>query len=150
MLSSNVGVIHVFSREKFHPDGLVVPFETSGMVQVDRPLVLVPLVPQRSEGNLLLVPLVPLRSENPFSLSHLSHVLQLVPTCPNLSHLVVPLVLSQLSFLRFFWVSHYHSIFRKTLLNEKLASKYYDETKLKEEKINKNRSKKNAHRRQSV
>jgi len=25
----------------------------------------------------------------------------------------------------FFWVSHYHSIFRKTFLNEKFASKYY-------------------------
>jgi len=82
------------------PKCLVVPFGTSGMVQVDRPLVLVPLVPRRSEYPLLLVPLVPLRSEDPLLL------VTLVPrtsTCPNLSHLVVPLVLSQLSFLRFFF-----------------------------------------------
>ena len=66
--------------------GLVVPFGTSGMVQVDRPLLLVPLVPRRSEDPLLLVPLVP-------------HT----PTCPNLSHLVVPLILAQLSFLSYFF-----------------------------------------------
>ena len=40
---------------------LVVPFGTSGIVQVDRPLVLVSFVPRRSEDPLLLVPLVPLR-----------------------------------------------------------------------------------------
>jgi len=68
------------------------------MVQVDRPFVLVPLVPRRSEDHLLLVPLVPLRSENPLLLVPL---VPRIPTCPNLSHLVVPLVLSQLSFLRF-------------------------------------------------
>ena len=44
---------------------LVVPFGTSGMVKVDRPLVLVPLVPRKSQDPLLLVPLVPLRSEEP-------------------------------------------------------------------------------------
>ena len=80
--------------------GLVVPFGTSGMVQVDRPLVLVPLVPRRSEDPLLLVPLVPLRSEDPLLLVPL---VPRTPTCPNLYHLVVPLVLSQLSFLRFFF-----------------------------------------------
>ena len=79
--------------------GLVVPFGTSGMVQVDGPLVLVPLVPRRSEDPLLLVPLVPLRSEDPLLLVAL---VQRTPTCPNLSHLVVPLVFSQLPFLRFF------------------------------------------------
>ena len=49
------------------------------------------------------------------------------PTWPNVSHLVVPLVLCQLSFLRFFqvWISQCHSIFRKTLLDEKFSSKYY-------------------------
>ena len=56
----------------------------------------------RSEDPLLLVPLVP-------------HT----PTCPNLSYLVVPLVLSKLSF------SHCHSIFRNTLLTENFSSKYY-------------------------
>ena len=80
-------------------NGLVVPFGTSGMVQVDRPLVLVPLVPRKSEDPLLLVPLVPLLSEDPLLLIPL---VPHTPTCPNLSHLVVPLVLSQLSFLRFF------------------------------------------------
>ena len=53
-------------RTTFHY--LVVPFGTGGMVQVDRPLVLVPLVPRISKDPLLLVPLVPR--------------LQLVPTCP--------------------------------------------------------------------
>jgi len=77
----------------------VRPFGTSGMVQVDRPLVLVPLVPRRSEDPLLLVPLVPLRSEEPLLLVPL---VPRTPTCPNLSHLVVPLVLYQISFLRFF------------------------------------------------
>ena len=54
------------------------------------------------------------------------------PTCPtfsNLSQLVpfgcitcpFPTLFSEL----FFWVSQCHSIFRKTLLNEKFASKYY-------------------------
>ena len=48
------------------------------------------------------------------------------PTCPNLSHLVVPLVLSQLYFLGYFFgVSHCHSISRKTHPNEKSVSKYY-------------------------
>jgi len=70
------------------------------MVQVDRPLVLVSLVPRRSEAPPLLVPLVPLRSEDPLLLVPL---VPHNPTCPNLSHLVVPLVLSQLSFLRFFF-----------------------------------------------
>jgi len=64
----------------FH--GLVVLFGTSGMVQVDRPLVLVPLVPRRSEDPLLLVPLVPLRSEDPFLLVPFVSRLQLVPSCP--------------------------------------------------------------------
>ena len=49
------------------------------------PLVLVPLVPRSSGDPLLPVPLVPL-----------------MPTCTNLCHLVEPLVLYQLSFLRFF------------------------------------------------
>jgi len=46
------------------------------------------------------------------------------PTCPNLSHLVVPLVLYQLSFLRFFlgFSASFH--FSKTFLNEKFSSKY--------------------------
>jgi len=88
---------HLFLVQKFH--GLVVPFGTSGMVQVGRPLVLVPLVSRRSEDTLLLVPLVPRRSEDPLLLVPL---VPRTPTCPNLSHLVVPLVLSQLSFLRFF------------------------------------------------
>jgi len=91
------------------------------MVQMDRPLVLVPLVPRRSEETLLLVPLVPLRSEDPLVLVPL---VPRTPTCPNLSHLVVPLVLSQLSFLSYFGFL-IHSIFRKTLLNEKFVSKYY-------------------------
>ena len=43
---------------------------------LDRPLVLVPLVPRRSEDPLLLVPLVPLRSEDPFLL------VSLVPRTP--------------------------------------------------------------------
>ena len=65
-----------------------------------RPLVLVALVPQGSEDHLLFVPLVTLRYEDPLLL------VPLVPrtsTCPNLSHLVVPLVLSQLSFLSYFF-----------------------------------------------
>ena len=62
------------------------------------------IVPRRSEDPLVLVPLVPLRSEDPLHLVPLVPRLQLVPTCPNLSHLVVPLVLCQLSFLRFFFV----------------------------------------------
>ena len=45
--------------------GFVVPFGTSGIVKLDRPLVLVPLVPRKSQDPLLLVPLVPLRSEDP-------------------------------------------------------------------------------------
>ena len=70
----------------FH--GLVVPFGTSGMVQVDRHFVLVPLVPRRSEDPLLLIPLVPLRSEDPFLLVPLVPRLQPVPTCPIwLNHL---------------------------------------------------------------
>ena len=87
-------------EEKFH--GLAVPFGTSGMVQVDRPLVLVPLDPRRSEYPLLLVPLVPLRSEDHLLLVPL---VPRTPTCPNLSHLVVPLVLSQpwLSLLSYFF-----------------------------------------------
>ena len=110
----------VFKSRLFH--GLVVPFGTSWMVQVDRPLVLVPLVPRRSEDPLLLVPTVPLRSEDPYLLVHLSHdfnLSQLVPfgctTCP------LPTLFSQI----FFWVSQCHSIFRKTDLNEKFFSKYY-------------------------
>jgi len=70
------------------------------MVQVDRPLVLVPLVPRRSEDPLLLVPLVPLRSED---LLLLVALVPRTPTCPNLSHLPVPLVFSQFSFLNFFF-----------------------------------------------
>jgi len=52
------------------------------MVQMDRPLVLIPLVQRRSEDPLLLVPLVPLRSEDPLLLVPLVPRLQLVPTCP--------------------------------------------------------------------
>ena len=86
------------------------------MVQVDRPLVLAPLVPRRSEDPLLLVPLVPLRSEDPLLLVPLVlNLSQLVPfgctTCP------FPTLFSEL----FLWVSHCHSIFRKTLLNEKFG-----------------------------
>jgi len=88
----------MFCSAPFH--GLVVPFGTSGMVQVDRPLVLVPLVPRRSEDPLLLVPLVSRRSEDPLLLVPL---VPRSPTCPNLSHLVVSLVLSQLSFLSYFF-----------------------------------------------
>ena len=61
---------------------LLVPFGTSGMVQVDRPLVIVTIVPRRSEDPLLLVPLVPLRSEDPNLLVPLVPRLQLVPNCP--------------------------------------------------------------------
>jgi len=54
------------------------------------------------------------------------------PTCPtysNLSQLVpfgcttcpFPSLVSQI----FFWISHCHCIFRKTLMNEKFSSKYY-------------------------
>ena len=50
----------------------------SGVVCV----VLVPLVPRRSEDPLLLVPLVPLKSEDPLLLVPLVPRLQLVPTCP--------------------------------------------------------------------
>jgi len=92
------------------------------MVQVDRPLVLVPLVPRRSQDPLLLVPLVPLRSEDPPLFVPLVPRLQLVPTCPIwLYHLSFTNSLSS----DFFWVSQRHSIFRKTLLNEKFSSKYY-------------------------
>ena len=107
-------------EETFH--GLVVPFGTSGMVQVDRPLVLVPLVPPRSQDPLLLVPLVPLRSEDPPLLVPLVPRLQLVPTCPIwLYHLSFTNSL----FSDFFWVSQCHSSFRKMLLNQKFSSKYY-------------------------
>jgi len=47
---------------------MIVVLWGSGMVQVDRPLVLLPLVPRRSEDTFLLVPLVPLRSEDPLLL----------------------------------------------------------------------------------
>ena len=53
------------------------------MVQVDRPLVLVQLVPRKSEDPLLLVPLVPLRFEDPLPLVPLVPRLQLVTTCPS-------------------------------------------------------------------
>jgi len=104
----------------FH--GLVVPFGTSGMVQVDRTLALVPLVPRRSEDPFLLVPLVPLRSEDPLLLVPLVPRPQLVSTCP--------IWLYRLSFANslfsdFFWVSECHSIFRRTLLNKNFSSKYY-------------------------
>jgi len=102
--------------------GLVVPFGTSGMVQVDRPLVLVPLVPRRSEDPILLVPLVQLRSEDPPLLVPLVPRLQLVPTC---SIWLYHLSFTNSLFSDFFWVSQRHSIFRKTLLNEKFSSKYY-------------------------
>jgi len=46
--------------------------------QVDRPLVLVPLVPRRSEDPLLLVPLVPLRSGDTILLDTLVPRLQRV------------------------------------------------------------------------
>ena len=59
----------------------------------------VPLVPRRSEDPLLLIPLVPVRSEDPLLLVPL---VPHTPTCPDFSHLFVPLVLSQISFLRFF------------------------------------------------
>jgi len=55
------------------------------MVPVDRPIVLVPLVPRRSDDPLLLVPFVPLRSEDPLLLVPL---VPRTPTCPNLSHFV--------------------------------------------------------------
>ena len=88
------------------------------MVQVDRPLVLVPLVPRRSEDPFLLVPLVP----DSILLVPLVPRLQLVPTCPIwLYHLSFTNSL----FSDFFWVSQRHSIFRKTLLNENFSSKYY-------------------------
>jgi len=60
--------------------------------------------------------------KTPLSLSHLSNVLQPFTSCPIwLHHLSFPNSL----FSDFFWVSHCHSIFRKTLLTEKLSSKYY-------------------------
>jgi len=97
---------------------------TSGLVQVDRPLVLVPLVSRRSEDPPLFVPLVPLRSENPLLLVPL---VPRIPTCPNLSHLVVPLVLqeSQLSRVRFFlgFLLTFH--FSKNTFEWKFFIKYY-------------------------
>jgi len=73
-----------FSFDQSGPkiDGLVFPFGTSGMVQVDRPFIFVPLVPRRSEDPLLLVPLVPLKSEDPLLLVPLVPRFQLVPTYP--------------------------------------------------------------------
>ena len=98
---------------QLHPKtlhGLVVPFGTSGMVQVDRPLVLVQLVPRRSEDPLVLVPLVPLRSEDPLLLVPLVSRLQLVPTCPICcTTCPLPTLFSQI----FLWVPQCHSIFRK-------------------------------------
>ena len=91
------------------------------MVQVDRPLVLVPLVPPRSEDPLLLVPLVPLRSKDPLLLVPLVSRLQLVPTCPIWLYY---LSFANSLFSDFFWVPQCHSIFRKTHLNEKFSSKY--------------------------
>jgi len=88
------------------------------MVQVDRPLVLVPLVKRRPEEPFLLVPLVPLRSEDTFLFVPLVPRLQLVPTCPIWSF-------TNSLFSDFFFVSQCHSIFRKPLLNEKFSSKYY-------------------------
>jgi len=67
---------------------------------MDKTLVLVPLVPRRFEDPLLLVPLFPRRCED---LLLLGLIVPRTPTCANLCHLVVPLVLCQLSFLRFFF-----------------------------------------------
>ena len=47
----------------FH--ALTVPFGSSGEVQLDRPLVLDPLVPCRSEDPFVLDPLDPRRSGDP-------------------------------------------------------------------------------------
>ena len=83
---------------------------------MDRPLVLVPLVPRRSEDPVVLVPLVPCRSGDPLLLVPL---VPHTPTCANLCHLVVPLEpLPSLFSQIFFWVSQCHSIFGKTLLTE--------------------------------
>jgi len=89
---------------------MIVVLWGSGMVQVDRPLVLVPLVPRRSEDTFLLVPLVPLRSEDPLLLVPLVSRLQLVPTCPICcTTCPLPTLFSQI----FLWVPQCHSIFRK-------------------------------------
>jgi len=58
---------------------------SSGEVQLERPLVLVALVPRRSEDPLVLVPLVPRRSGDPLLPVPL---VQLVPTCVNLCQLM--------------------------------------------------------------
>jgi len=98
---------------------LYTHFGTSGEVQQDRPLV---RVPRRSEDPCLPVPLVPRRSEDPLLLVPL---VPRTPICANLCYSVVPLVLCQLSFLRFFfWVSQCHSVFRKTL-EWKFTPRYY-------------------------
>ena len=91
---------------------------------MDRRLVLVPLVPRRSEDPLVLVPLVPRRSGDPLLPVPL---VTLVPTCANLCHLVVPLEpLSTLFAQFFFWVSQCQSIFGKTLLTENFLQNTVD------------------------
>jgi len=91
---------------------------------LDRPLVLVPLVPRQSEDPLVLVPLVPRRSGDPLLPVPL---VPLVPTCANLCHLVVPLEpLPTLFSQIFFWVSQCHSIFGKTLLTENFLQNTVD------------------------
>ena len=83
---------------------------------MERTVVLLPLVPRRSEDPLVFVPLVPRRSGDPLLPVPL---VPLVPTCANLCHLVVPLEpLPTLFSQIFFWVSQCHSIFGKTLLTE--------------------------------
>ena len=56
-------IAEVRKSETFH--GLAVPLGSSAEVQLDRPLVLDPLVPRRSEDPLVLDPLDPRRSGDP-------------------------------------------------------------------------------------
>jgi len=79
---------------------------------LDRPLVLVPLVPRRFEDPLLLVPLVPRRSEDLLLLG------PLVPRTPTCAIWLYHLFFDNSLFSGFFWISQCHSIFRKTLLTE--------------------------------
>ena len=72
---------------------------SSGKVQVDRPIVLVPLVPRNLKTPLFLFHLFHVDLETRFNLFHLFHLCQLVPTCAIWLH---HLNLCQLFFLRFF------------------------------------------------
>jgi len=89
------------------------------MVQVDRPPVLVPLVPGRSPSPCSSCPTKIWRPLSPCP------TCPTTPTCPNLSHLVVPRVLYQLSFVRFFLDFSVSFHFSKNTFEWKVFSKYY-------------------------